>query len=420
MTAPFRLAVSCFFAVITIVPGVCSAPPQQTTATQIEIAPQNDPDRKQAFEFMDAGKMAQAMPLFETLCSKYPKDAAMWEGWGQTTLAYSQTPSDPDQRKKARARARSFLLKAQELGDNSNLLQILLGMIPEDGGENSFSPQKEVNDVMQQAESDFSRGNLDKAREGYLHALLLEPKNYHAALFIGDVYFKQHVHGSAGEWFARAIEIDPNRETAYRYWGDALSAMGKNDEAREKYIQAVVADPYNNRCWIGLNQWADRTKVKLNWVRLQDKSSVTQKDDSNINITIDAQGTKKKDPTTSAWLMYGMNRALWHGDKFKKEFPNEPKYRRTMREETESLHMMVDVLIGQKDFEKRKKDLDPALVDLVRIDRVGFLEPFALLNRADNEIAQDYTAYQETHRNTIYRYMNEFVVPKAPAPDKNP
>jgi len=412
-----RFTVSCLLATI-VVSAFCStgsAQNGQSQSAQGEIAPQSDPDRQHAIEFMDAGKMAQAMPLFEKLCSEYPKDAAMWEGWGQSTLAYSQTLSDPEQRKKARARARSFLIKAKELGDNSNLMQILLGMIPEDGGDNSFSPRKEVNDVMQQAEADFSRGDFDKAREGYLHALLLEPKNYHAALFIGDVYFKQHIHGSAGEWFARAIEIDPNQETAYRYWGDALSAMGKSTEAREKYIQAVVADPYNNRCWIGLNQWADREKVRLNWVRLQDKSAVTVKDDKNINITIDPGDPKKKDPATSAWLMYGMNRALWHGEKFKKEFPQEPKYRRTMREEADCLHLMVTVLTEQKGFEKRKKYIDPALLQLLEIDKAGFLEPFALLNRADNEIAQDYAAYRDAHRDTIYRYLNEFVVPKQPA-----
>jgi hypothetical protein len=101
-------------------------------------------------------------------------------------------------------------------------------------------------------------------------------------------------------------------------------------------------------------------------------------------------------------------------EKFKKEFPNEPKYRRTMREETDSLHLMVATLTGQKDFEEKKNKLDPALAQLVQIDKAGFLEPFALLNRADTEIAQDYAPYRDTHRDVIYRYFDEFVVPKAP------
>lgn len=402
-----------FLLSILLLPGSLGA--QTSTQSPAEgIAPKNDPDRQQAIEFIDNGKMAQAMPLFEKLCAEYPKDPGLWEGWGVSTLGYSQTLADADLRKKARARARTFLLKARDLGDNSNLVQVLLGMIPEDGNERPYSPRKEVNEAMQQAEADFVRGDFDKARDGYLRVLLLDPKNYEAALFMGDVYFKQHINGSAGEWFARAIEIDPNRETAYRYWGDALWAMGKSAESREKFIQAVIAEPYNNNpSWMGLTQWAQRSKVALNWLRLQDKSAVTQKDDKNVSITLD-NSLGKDDPNGVAWLTYAMGRASWRTEKFRQEFPNEPKYRRTMREEADALHLMVNVLKEQKDFEKKKASLDPALQQLVRIDEIGLLEPFTLLNRADGEIAQDYGPYRAAHRDTLYRYFDEFVVPKAP------
>ena len=379
-------------------------------------APQDDPERKHALEVYKDGKMVEAMPLFEKLAATYPKDLVVWECWGVSTLGYSQTLDDPDLRKKARVRARTVLLKAKDLGDNSNLLQTLLGMLPEDGGNVTFSPSKEVNGVMQHAEADFARGDLDKARDGYIQASLLDPNLYEAALFTGDVFYKQHKPGSAGEWFKRAIQIDPNRETAYRYWGDALISLGDMQGAREKFIQAVVAEPYGKNSWMGLNQWADRNKVKLNWVRLQDKSTVSQKDEKNINITLDSGLGKKDDPTLAAWAGYAMERALWHGDKFKKEFPNEPKYRRTMREEADSLHLLVTVLTEQKNFEKQKKDLDPSLLQVLAIDEAGLIEPFALLNRADNEIAQDYVAYRATNRDKIYRYFDEFVVPKAPQP----
>jgi hypothetical protein len=85
-----------------------------------------------------------------------------------------------------------------------------------------------------------------------------------------------------------------------------------------------------------------------------------------------------------------------------------------MREEVDCLHLMVSTLTGQKDFEKKRSEIDPALVQLAQIDKAGFLEPFALLNRADADIAQDYAAYRDVHRDTIYRYFDEFVVPKAP------
>ena len=380
-------------------------------ATPAVITPEADPERKAAFDIYKEGMMVQAMPLLEKLAAKYPKDLAVWEAWGVSELGYSQTLADPESRRKERVSARTTLLKAKDLGDNSNLLQTLLGMLPEDGGSAAFSSRQEVNEIMQTAEADFSRGDLDKARDGYIHASLLDPNLYEAPLFTGDVIYKQHKPDSAGEWFARAIQIDPNRETAYRYWGDALVSLGDMRGAREKFIQAVVADPYGRNSWMGLKQWADHVKVTLNWVRLQDKSKVTQKDDTHINITLDS-GVAKGDPAGGGWAAYAISRAAWRGDKFKKEFPNEPQYRRTMREEADALHLMVTVLSRPENAAK----LDPSLAALVKIDQAGFIEPFALLNRADKEIAQDYAPYRVAHRDVLYRYFDEFVVPKAPLP----
>src|SRR5260370_23011743 len=111
-----------------------------------------------------------------------------------------------------------------------------------------------------------------------------------------------------------------------------------------------------------------------------------------------------------------MPRGLGLPTKFAKEFPNKPKYRRTMREEADSLHLMVTVLTEQKDFERKKKDLDPSLFQCIAIDHAGFLEPFALLNRGDDEIAQDDATHRAANRDKIYRYFDEFVLPNAPQP----
>ncbi len=407
-----RLAAAGIFLVLMVAStGAKTAPDKSTSAPAF----QSDPERDHAHELFMSGKFVDAMPLLEKLAADRPSDAAVKEWWAFSMMAYASTLSDPELRKKARARARKIGFEAKQLGDNSNLLQVVLE-VPEDGAESAFSNRKDVDDAMKAAEADFSRGDLDKARQGYLQALLLDPGNYEAALFIGDVYFKQHLNGSAGEWFARAAQINPDRETAYRYWGDALWDLGKSAEAREKYILAIIAEPYNRRSLVGLNQWAGRVKVALNWVRLQDKSRVTQ-DDKQTNINLDTSlSTKDGDLNLAAWIAYSMDCALWRREKFAKEFPNEPKYRRTMREEADSLHLMVTVLTEQKDFERKKKDLDPSLLQLIAIDHAGFLEPFALLNRGDDEIAQDYAAYRAANRDKIYRYFDEFVVPKAPQP----
>lgn len=374
--------------------------------------PSEDPARREAFQLYDAGKYSDAMPLLEKIVADNPSDVVAKEHWAFSMVGYAATLSDPAERKKMRAHARSMALQLKEAGDNSNLLQMMLAL-PEDGSESSFSDRKDVDDAMKAAEADFGRGDLEKAREGYQHALLLDPGNYDAALFTGDVYFKQHSYGQAGEWFARAIQIDPNRETAYRYWGDALTASSKEDEARAKFIDAVVAEPYSNKAWMGLRQWVDRNKVKLNVLVLKDKSA-TQTNGENATITVDPSMLGGDSSGTAAWIIYSGTRLTWQREKFKKEFPNETAYRRTLKEETEALDTMVAVLAEDAKSKKKAKNMDPSLLALVQLDHEGFLEPFVLFNRADAGIAKDYTAYRVAHRDVLRRYLDEYVVPRTP------
>ncbi|MGA2857149.1 MAG: hypothetical protein ABSE40_09775 [Candidatus Sulfotelmatobacter sp.] len=109
------------------------------------------------------------------------------------------------------------------------------------------------------------------------------------------------------------------------------------------------------------------------------------------------------------WMAYFGRRLQWQQGKFRQQFPSELQYRRTLSEEVDGLRLMV-LALKQPDVTA----IDPSLAALVKIDQAGLIEPFALLNRADGEIAQDYAPYRAAHRDTLYRYFDEFVVPKVP------
>jgi tetratricopeptide (TPR) repeat protein len=388
-------------------PSLAEAQANKAPADKAQQAQADTPERRHALESCHAGRFVEAMPLLENLAAQYPSDTQIREAWAFSVFGYSATISDPETRRKARVRARSIAVQAQKMGDNSHILQVMLGM-PEDGSEGAFSNRKDVDDAMKSAEADFARGDLDKAREGYLRASLLDPNSYEAALFIGDTYFKQHANVNAGEWFARATQIDANRESAYRYWGDALWEMGKSADAREKYIEAVIAEPYNQKSWMGLSQWAQRTRVQLNWVRLQDEARIVATA-NGPRVTLDPS-LHSEDPMFKPWLAYAGRRIQWQKEKFKGEFPNDAKYRHTLREEVDALRLMV-LALSQRDVAGK---LDLSLAALVKIEQAGFIESFALLNHADAEVAEDYAGYRTANRNTIDRYLDEFVVPKAP------
>jgi hypothetical protein len=134
-----------------------------------------------------------------------------------------------------------------------------------------------------------------------------------------------------------------------------------------------------------------RHQVSLNWLKLKDGVSVGDKD-GKTNITVDSSLSSS---ISAAWL--GMNRTLWMNQKFKKELPKESAYRHSLKEECEGLQVFLEVAGTIKDETHSKQNLDDQsrlLVEqLAKIKQAGLVEPFALLNRADNGIAQDYAGY---------------------------
>jgi tetratricopeptide (TPR) repeat protein len=216
----------------------------------------------------------------------------------------------------------------------------------------------------------------------------------------------------SGEWFSRAIEINPNAETAYRYWGDALLQQGNIVEARSKYIQGIVAFPYSNASWTGIRNWLQFTHLSFNPMNFSIPSSVSKNPGGGMNITLDPS-TLGKDDGSSAWLMYGMERALWRQEKFAKEFPAEKTYRHSLKEEVDSLSLAATGYAEQKKSGGVKHPT-AALELLARLQADGMIEPYVLLVRPDKEISEDFPSYQAAHRDKLFAFLDKYLVPQAP------
>jgi tetratricopeptide (TPR) repeat protein len=376
-------------------------------------------ERQRAFRLMEESKFTEALPILEKLAKENPNDGPVIYALGFSIFAGSQNIKDPQARKQARSRARSMLIRAKELGSGDNLSEQLINAIPPDGGEEStFSRNKEADAAMREAEAAFTRGELEKALALYERALQLDPQLYEAALFAGDMYFKMGFNerdaarksglmDKAGVWFAKAITINPDAETAYRYWGDALLEQGKMTEARDKFIEAIIAEPYKQRSYVGLEKWAQRNNVSLGHPSIKMPNAM-RTEGNQTTITIDPK-TLQSDDGSKHWTLYSLTRAAWPAGRFAKEFPAEKAYRHTLREETEALRMVADAVA--KDFKGGKiKQLEPSLARLVKLHEAGLLEPYVLFARADAGIARDYPAYRQASRDKLRRYWNEIVI----------
>lgn len=378
-----------------------------------QASPQDDNNAKRhkAIQLFNAHKELEALPLFEELAAANPKDADVLLGLAAGLVSHSATVDDAAAAKD-RVRARELLLKAKELGQHSSLVENLLQLLPPDGKMN-YS-QDPADQAMKEGEAAFAKRDFPAAIKAYNKVLELQPKNYSAALYIGDSYFAAQDFNNAGQWYERAIQIDPDRETAYRYYADMLTKQGRMQDARARSIQAVVAEPYNAIPWRGLQQWAQANNLSLTRVHINTPKMVDRKSDGNTNITIDPAWPQDE---MSVWLMYGITRANWQNEQFKKQFPKASQYRHSMAEEVDALSTAASTMTAPKEKSANvsSEPANPDLRLLLKIYNAKMLEPYVLLNGADEGIAQDYADYRAHNRAHLEEYVGTFIVPSLPS-----
>ncbi|HMH43395.1 MAG TPA: tetratricopeptide repeat protein [Pyrinomonadaceae bacterium] len=380
---------------------------------------QDPAERQRAIDTYESQNMIAALPLLENVAVAYPNDPIVLSRLGFAIYANSVDVKDLATRQKMRDRARSILLKSQSLGDNSNLTKMALDTLSgPDTTQIPFSSIQAAEVSIREGEAAFMRGDMDKAIAAYKRALESDPNLYDAALYAGDSEFKKAMASTdprfrndhfeaAGVWFGKAIAINANIETAYRYWGDALDAQGKMNEARDKFIDAIVAEPYGRRAYVGLTQWAQRHKALLGHPHIVPPNSTTTQG-ANTTLNIDPRTLDSKDGSNE-WLMYDLTRIAWQKGDFAKNYPAEPAYRHSLKEETAALRMVAEACA--KDLKSGKvKELEASLETLVKLNDAGLLEAFVLFARPDAGIARDYATYRATSRDKLRRYWLEVAI----------
>lgn len=370
----------------------------------VAASAQTPDDRTKAFDLMEAQKFTEALPLLEKLARATPNDPDVQRQLGFALLGQAKVTSDAAAAKALRARARAAFVKAKEAGDDSPLVAGIIDSMAPDGGESaSFSAHKQAEEIMQKAESAFVTGKLDEALELYQQALKLDPKLYHAALFSGDVYTHKEKWADAEVWYQRAIAIDPNIETAYRYSATPLMKQRKFDQARDRYIEAWITEPYSKFAIQGMIQWGQATGTGLSHPKL-DIPKTTVGADGKENTTINVTDA---DDGSMAWIAYSATRETWKKEKFAKTYPAEKVYRHSVAEEADALRSVVSMAKTLK-----AKTLNPQIVLLEKIDKEGLLEAFIIMGLPDAGIAQEHAAYLRTNRDKLRKYVVNYVVEK--------
>lgn len=357
---------------------------------------------------MEQAKYTEALPLLEKIAKLLPDDGKTQFFLGFALVAQAINTKDDAARKALRVRARKAFIKAKSLGFDEPRLEALIQSMPEDGSDAAgFSSDAKANALMQEGEALFSQGKADEALKKYKEALEVDPKLYHAALFSGDIYLQKQDFKQAEIWYQKAIAIDPDKETAYRYSATPLMRQNKTEEARDRYVEAFITEPYNRFALAGLVQWSNATSTRLAHPKIDIPTDVTFDEKGDAKMNLDASVLLGgKDDGSFAWITYGTTRSTWRKEKFAQTFGSDATYRHSLAEETDALRSVVSTATS----DKRTKKLSPSLATLKKLDEQGLLEAYILMAIPDQGIAQDHPAYLKQNRDKLRRYVMDYVV----------
>ncbi len=368
----------------------------------------NQAKRQQAEVLFNQGKRLEALPLLEDLHKANPGDEEVTVALAASLVDHAAILNDPKAAAQERLRARDLLERS---GSTSPLAQNLLQLLREmpASGIVQFSENPVIEEAMRAGEAAFARRDFDEAIRNYSRALDVEPKNYSAALFIGNSYDKKNDFAEAAQWYQRAIELNPDVETAYRYYADMLAREGNMSLARTMLIHAAVAEPYNRIVWRELKAWAILNNTEINLVYVGVPAPKSNLQTANVKA-VPQQPNRATDP----WQAYLSVQAAWRrGTRFKEYFPQEAEYRHSLAEESEALTAVVKA--AEKNADKKpvagSGTNDPSLRLLIKLYHAGLLDAYVLFSLGDDGIAKDYSGYRAEHRDKLEKYMDQFVVP---------
>lgn len=370
-------------------------------------------DAARANELYQAGRKVDALPFYEQLAQQNPNEMLYQERLADCLGAESAQLTDPAQVKAVLTRMRDAAQRAVALGDKARFIH---DMATTDPNKPVYAGMTSPGlDLLREAEKAYTAGDFTLAMQKYTAAYGADPHLYEAALFAGDTAYVQQDLPTAAMWFERAIAINPDRETAYRYWGDAILKYGNDpDAAKEKFIAALIAEPYRQITWQGIENWAARTHGTLSSPKIDRPAGPVRDPKNPKNVTIN-MNPDAGDKAGAIWMAYQMERALWINEKFAKEFPGET-YRHSLHEEDSALTAALTVA---RELKTPPEQLDESLRNLVDLQQAGMLDCWILINGADEGIAQDYAAYRKDHRQLLHDYLARYVIHGGVAPSQH-
>jgi len=106
-------------------------------------------------------------------------------------------------------------------------------------------------------------GHWQEAEELYRHLLALVPRDVDLLIGLASLLTWNHHYGEALPLLEKAAQIDPNRADLYLSKGQAFRGLGRTEQARFAFKEALVFEPSNKDARAGLTSLDEETHYVL-------------------------------------------------------------------------------------------------------------------------------------------------------------
>jgi Flp pilus assembly protein TadD/4-amino-4-deoxy-L-arabinose transferase-like glycosyltransferase len=104
----------------------------------------------------------------------------------------------------------------------------------------------------------------------------------------GEAYLKKNKPEKAGEFFEKAIELDPDGAEAHRDFGKALQMQGDVESARAEYVKAIELEPLFPASYVALAEMYDKMGEPRAAIRCLQEALLTERltDEARVAVLI--------------------------------------------------------------------------------------------------------------------------------------
>lgn len=212
-----------------------------------------------------------------------------------------------------------------------------------------------------------------------------------------DAYYALGEYERSRAMFRKAVELDPWDRAAWRYLSDAERNAGDMQAAWHAAIMAVLSDPLYEMGWVTLRSTSGmpfrRIRVDKPWVEQGEKGPIL-----HITPPDPRRPPSEGDESPMLWMVYATASTHWDGADGKH-----------LEAERERVRVTLNALERQR---AEDPDVHSPFWDLVaEVRGDGYLDEAIFLLLPDNDLATEYAAYRDAHRERLVTFVKTKLAP---------